>query len=1086
MSQSTPRKQMSWIILVLVICFAISSGATFAQTSKGTIAGSVSDPTGALVPGVSVKALNKDLGGEVRNTTTDSSGSYRIDGLNPGIYTLTFTASGFATLTIEQVDVKASLITAGNAKMELGTVSTSVNVEASSGAELQTQSGDISHNIGRKEVAEIPILGLNPISLVLTEPGVVAPSGREDFTNGVGFSVNGTRPRANNFLIDGQDNNDNSISGQAFQPTNLEAIGEVSILTNSYGAEFGRGGGSVTNVIYKGGTNQFHGSAWDLIQNSALQSIDAGDKLAGVTRIPVFVENTFGFSFGGPIIKDKLFVFGTSQWDRSRSTANGSRLRLPTDNGIAALQSLGTNTNVSTLIAALGGLRGTASGLQSFALGNGRPSIETGFVERSGVAEISNDRQWDVRMDWLPRQSDTFTFRYLQDDSVFTPDFFNFPNSLPPFDSQQGGRSLNMGITYTHTFSARAINEFRFSFGRINFLFGATPATAANPIAQLQSVSITGFTSWGLSSALPQGRLHNTWQFQDGYTYTIGKHTIKAGLDLTRLQVRDAVPFNFRGTLTINSSKAFTDPVTGLPVPAFTAVGNFVDNFTGAAGAASKVFGDQVVYPYMTMQSYYIQDTWRIKPNFTLNWGLRYENWGTPENVLKFPAVSGGFGDFNPFPNRVLEKSDNNNFAPRIGIAYTPHVWPGLFGHDKTVIRAGYGMFYDGIFTNILDNTAGTSPNAAGGTITGGAGRGLTNAFGLVGTLTATLSRTATVNSVTENLLNPLTHQWNFDIQRELPWNLVVTAAYVGTRGEKLFVNDTWNPGIGDFVHRLNPTRGAITMRDNTGDSIYHGFNFKADRRFSKGLLIRAAYTWSKLIDNGSEVFTTSGGSSQPQDAFNRRNERGLSAFDRRQRLVFTYVYELPSLRRNDNFAMSALSAVFRDWQISGTTAFQTGAPITVIPGFDINGDLNGGSDRPNMGNPSAPITAWAYDGSQVGGTPGVLYDGPTANSSGDLVPVSANSVHWIVQGAGIGNVGRNTVISPGRQDWNFSILRRIKMPIKRLEGQQLEFRTEFFNVFNHPNQGNLPFNLQDPDFGNPEVTRFGQRQIRFWLKYSF
>lgn len=1074
MSPSTPFKRMSWIFLALMICFVISLGSTFAQTSKGTIAGSVSDPTGALIPGVNVTALHKTLGAESRSTTTDTSGSYRIDALEPGLYTVTFTATGFAILNIDKVEVKASLITTTNAKMELGTVATSVNVEATTGAELQTQSGEISHNIGKKEISEIPILGLNPISLVLTEPGVVAPSGREDFTNGVGFSANGTRPRANNFLIDGQDNNDNSISGQAFQPINLEAIGEVSILTNSYGAEFGRGGGTVTNVIYRGGTNQFHGSAWDLIQNSALQSIDASDKLAGVTRIPVSVENTFGFSFGGPIVKDKLFVFGTSQWDRFRSTANGSRLRLPTENGVAALQSLGTNSNVATLIAALGGLRGTANGLQSFALGNGRPNVETGFVVRSGVSEISNDRQWDVRMDWLPRQSDTFTFRYLQDDSVFTPDFFNFPNSLPPFDSEQGGRSLNMGINWTHTFSARAINEFRFSFGRINFLFGPTAATAANPLAQSFGVTISSFMGWGLSSALPQGRLHNTWQYQDGYTYTIGRHTLKAGLDLTRLQVKDAVPFNFRGTLTVNQGGGFTS------------IANYVDNFTGQAGAVSRVFGDQIVKPYTTTQAYYIQDTWRLKPNFTFNWGLRYENWGTPENVVKFPAIAGGFGDFNPFPNRVLQKSDNNNFAPRVGFAYTPHFWSGLFGQDKTVIRAGYGMFYDGIFTNILDNTAGTSPNAVGGTLTAGSGRGLTNASGLVGTLTPTLSRTATVNSVEENLVNPLTHQWNFDIQRELPWNLVVTAAYVGTRGEKLFVNDQFNPGIGDFVHRLNTTRGNITVRTNGGDSIYHGFSLKADRRFSKGFLFRAAYTWSRLIDDGSEVFTTTGGSSFPQDSFNRRNERGLSAFDRRQRLVLTYVYELPSLRRSDNFAMSALSAVFRDWQISGTTTFQAGAPGTVFPGFDINGDLNAGSDRPNLGNPGAPITAWAYDGSQVGGTPGVLYDGPTFNSSETLVPVSANSVHWIIQGEGIGNVGRNTVISPGRQDWNFSILRRIKMPMKRMEGQQLEFRTEFFNVFNHPNQGNLPFNLQDPDFGNPEVTRFGQRQIRFWLKYSF
>ena len=972
--------------------------------------------------------------------------------------------------------MRASIITSANAKLEVSGVSSSVNVEASVGAELQTVTGDLSHSIGSTEITSLPILNLNPISLVLTEPGVLAPSGREDFTNGVGFSVNGTRPRSNNFLIDGQENNDQSIQGQALQPVNLEAVGEVAILTNAYGPEFGRGGGSVTNVIYKGGTNQFHGTAWDLIQSSAAQAIPADQKLVGVTRNPVSIENTFGFSLGGPIIKDKLFFFGTSQWDRFRSTANDITLRVPTAAGVATLQSLGPNPNIDFLINSLGGLRGTSTGLSTIALGNGRPGVETGLVQRSGLSQFDNGTQWDVRLDYLPRQVDTFTFRYIYSANVFAPDTFANPGTLAPFDTQQGGISQNMGITWTHTLSGRALNEFRFSFGRSSVAFDATAATLANPLSQLPAVTISGLLvsgdQFGLTTGFPQARIKNSWQFQDAYTYTRGNHTIKAGFDIDKLLQRQDVPFNSRGTLDFRNGGGFT------------ALGNFIDNFTGQSGAASINFGSPTVYPNQTIQAYYVQDSWRIKPNFTFNYGVRYEYWGTPLNVLPFPTIDGTVGQFGAFPVAVRQQKDTNNWGPRVSFAYTPHVFKGLFGEDKTVIRAGYGMFYDGLFGNILVNAGASVPNVLGGDLIGGAGRGLPNAFGLIPSVTPSLNPFSTQSAVVSNLVNPVTHQWNFDIQRELRGNFIVTAAYVGTRGERLFVNDQFNPGI-DF-NRINPDRGSIQVRTNAGDSIYHGFNLKVDRRFSKGLLLRGAYTWSRLIDDGSEVFATTGLSSFPQDPFNRRADRGLSAFDRRQRLVLSYVYDLPSLKRNGNFAASAASFAFRDWQISGTTTFQAGAPNTVNPGFDINGDLIGGNDRPVLGNPSAPFTSFAYDGAQVGGIPGVLYDGPTVNSTGNLVQVDPNSVRFIIQGAGVGNVGRNTVISPGRQDWNFSIARQFKMPTKRMEGQHIEFRTEFFNVFNHPNQGNLSLNLQDPDFGNADVTRFGGRQIRFWLKYAF
>src|SRR2546422_8323863 len=358
----------------VVFAFLVLAGSvSFAQTSNGAIAGVISDKTGAVVPKATVSATSVGMG-EKREATTDSIGSYRIEALIPGKYVVAVTAPGFAELKVSNIDVKASLTTTVNGTLEISKVGVTVTVEATQEQELNTQSAELSANIPSQEIANIPIFGLNPITLVLTQPGVQSVASRDDFTNGFSFSVNGTRPRANNFLIDGQDNNDNAINGQAFQATNLEAISEVTILTNSYGAEFGRGGGSVTNVISKGGTNRWHGSLYDIHRNSALAAIPAEVKLTGVTSNPVDIENTFGYAIGGPIKRDKLFFFQSTQWDRERQTANGSTLRLPTPAGVTTLQSLGANANVAFLLASIGGLRGDPTRVpRLIPLGNGRP-----------------------------------------------------------------------------------------------------------------------------------------------------------------------------------------------------------------------------------------------------------------------------------------------------------------------------------------------------------------------------------------------------------------------------------------------------------------------------------------------------------------------------------------------------------------------------------------------------------------------------------------------------------------------------------------------------------------------------------------
>src|SRR5882757_9663298 len=325
-------------VLIAIGFMVLHSATLYAQTSKGTITGTVTDPSGAGVPGATVTARDT-LGGETRSTTTGGFGEYRISAILPGIYEVKVSANGFAAVVMDHVEVGASVEKSLDVRLEVSAARQTVTVE-STGATLQTETAELSSDISKTEIQQLPINSLNPISLVLTEPGAVRVSQRDDFTNGASFSVDGLRPRANNFLIDGFDNNDNGIAGQAIQPVNLEAISEVVVQTNSYAAEFGRGGASLTNVIYSSGTNNWHGAGYWRYDGATFNAVTPEQARNGTTSPPAFVENIPGFRIGGPILKNKLFVFGSSQWDRLRGAEQGAQIVIPTAAGVATLQSL--------------------------------------------------------------------------------------------------------------------------------------------------------------------------------------------------------------------------------------------------------------------------------------------------------------------------------------------------------------------------------------------------------------------------------------------------------------------------------------------------------------------------------------------------------------------------------------------------------------------------------------------------------------------------------------------------------------------------------------------------------------------------
>jgi len=395
-------------------------------------------------------------------------------------------------------------------------------------------------------------------------------------------------------------------------------------------------------------------------------------------------------------------------------------------------------------------------------------------------------------------------------------------------------------------------------------------------------------------------------------------------------------------------------------------------------------------------------------------------------------------------------------------------MWGRLFGHGRTVIRAGYGIFYDGIFTNILDNTAGASPNAIGFTATSNTGRGVANVSAALAAAQAVLNPIATVTTISSNLRNPLTQQWNLNIQRELPGGFILTGAYVGTRGERLFITQAYNPRVvtvpGKSGSRVNTTEGAINVRNSAGDSIYHGAQFQLDRKFSHGLQLRAAYTYSKLLDNGSDVFGPTGGNTINRNDFAQNPlcqscDRGPSIFDIRHRFVGTYIWDLPYIHNTSNLATGIAKAITRDWTISGTTTAQTGFNGTIFNGVDSLGDGQSFNDRPIIKDATKGI----FDKARYG-------------------QLAANTG----AGALVGTIGRGSIPLPGFWNWDFSVQRAFKMPVRHFEGQSLTLRGEAYNGFNHPNLGIPNLNLSASDFGDLAATIYGGRVMKIRLTYAF
>ena len=1102
----------------VVVALAALSVSLVGQTSRGTVTGLITDPSAAAVPDAAVELRNVQTG-VTRQTRSNEAGLYRFDAVDLGAYEVTVRALGFKNHVTRGFEVQAGQVSTLDASLELGEATTSINVTEKP-VQLQIEAPVRGGNITAAQITELPNAIRNPTEFALTLPGVSTNRfGRGDTT----FIVNGARGRSNNFLLDGTENNDISVAGQGFQLTNPDAISEVSVQASNFDSEFGRAGGAVINVVTKSGTNQFRGSAsyvGDSTWDDAITNIQSLSRAVQQRGHPLpGTEQWFSGGLGGPIIRDRTFFFASYQ-ERRQNSQSSSLVRTLSPRGRATLNALypqGRNPRADLFSAVSKDAGDATSQFFNVPLGDGRPDLEFGSLVFP-YAQTRTDRLWVHKIDHRLTDIDLLSLRYATNRS--TRPVGGETTSFPGFFTSQRNVFHNALAAYTRVFSPSLTSETRLSYNRIALdwpLDPANPLGKTIPEHRIAGVTVDSAFSIGVTSGFPQGRTANNYVLQDTVSYLRGRHTLRAGFDLLSQRSKQFAPIIERGRLTYAAS-------TG-----YSGFANFLDNFGGVSGAAEKTFGDAAYYPELFRQAYFLQDRWRVAGSLTLSLGLRYENFGTPANSVRTAAWSGLF-NIDPatfdgpyrLPNKV--RPDRNNFSPMLGVSWSPSAergWMGrLLGRNRTVLRAGYGIGYDSFFNNIASNAQGSAPNVVATTTvslaTSASPRGLAALSSAIPTTPRAVTPLDGQALVPGNLVNPYYQRWSLGVQRELPGNILVDVGYVGSKGTKLFLTEQLNPTVPSGLRvipqtnspipaarlqpRLDALQGSRLIRTNGGDSNYHSLQAQVTRRMARGLTGTAAYTWSKLIDNGSDIFLISQVSQTQNPAVpaffagGLRFDRAVSVFDRTQRAVFSFLYELPWLRAQDRLTTRLLGG----WQLGVITAFESGVPLNVTNGLDADG-LDGSGDRPDFNPQGRPgVRAVPRVTSPTG------YVNPDA-ANAPIDPATARYIGLPAHAGGplptrTGNLGRNTLRTPGINNFDVSVLKRFPVT----ERVVIELRGEFFNFFNHPQFGSPSASPFAPGSGaiigvasnvttspagrflDPSFVEGGGRVVRYQLKVRF
>jgi hypothetical protein len=1150
-----PLHQLWSALFVSVFCLFLAASGFSQGIVTGSIAGTVQDQQGAVVAGATVRAVEVATGAKF-SSQSNSQGYFELSSLPIGSYSLTIEASGFRKQQLSDVIVVAGRINmlAGQT-LEVGSTSEVVTVEALTPL-VESTSSQIGGDFDTNVVQSLPNAGAGFDNLVLFVPGV-ANNGSTNFsnTNGAAVANNGLRGRSNNFQIDGQANNDNSVAGPLVFLSNPDVMAELQVVSNNFSAEYGRNSGTVVNYITKSGSNAFHGSGYEFYEGDWDRSLTNGQKNpllgfcpAGVAAgtatpfatscktavVPRYVENRFGGTLGGPVLKNRVWFFGSYQGDKQRAVNSSTSSSLtPTLAGLTALNAAFPGNTAVTALKQFGPFGITAGNpqpagtVQNVQVSNGSTfvTVPFSFVNRVVGANF-DDKQILGRGDWQISNKDRFFFRFIYQNSNTALGSGTISSgafvAVPAQDRQYGW-------DYTHTWTSNFITQARVSYGKGFFQFAGGEAfpqcTIANVTACPPNIgfsdSVNTYTTFGLATNLPQDRqVHNT-QYQSNSTWTRGRHTIKLGGEFDHQSSPNHFLPSINGGFTFLSSPPGSADCVGstgnVPCSAFS---NFIKNAAGcpAAATCSQLSLTQGPFNFNFKENdlaFYGQDDFRLKSNLTLNLGLRWE-WDQQAinllNNISVQNVANGFWAAG-LPTNVTEiphiPEALHNFGPNIGIAWTPRIMKRVFGDGKTVVRGGYRIAYDPAYYNIFLNVATSAPVVNAGTIFN---------VGVPANATGTAVQAAYLSSiplganpgarsqtrVTPNFTNPYVQQWSLGVERTISSRISFESRYVGNHGVGNFQTINANPLIctaftgttctaglaaqdpqaipsgvtpctSNAVSGSNTSIGRpdchftlVRTRNNGAWSIYHGLQNELKIRAFHGLTADVAYTFSKALDNTSEIFSSTGGVSTPiaVNPFNpNTGERGVSA-ESYPHVVTTYlVYELPWKTTQQGF----VGRILGGWQISGTHRYQSGVAVTPVQNTNngdpycdaaFNNNFIGStldSCRPILSNPNAPFnTAGRYlNASQL---INVSTCQSTAQVGTSTCPtISPTDVHFIVNNTFAINalcggnpfactVGRNVTRTQPRNQVDASIQKTFKL----YERMSLTLRGDALNLFNY------------------------------------
>ena len=1054
--------------------------AAFSQTTNARIVGNVTDQSGAIVIGAKVGALQIDTGIS-RETVSDESGNYVFPNLQVGQYELTVEMQGFRKYVQRPIVLAVDQTARIDVAMQTGSVTENITVTGGTPL-VDTDKSDIGGVVENRTIVELPLNGRNFIRLGSLMPGTTrgAPGNTvvRDRQEGEALTANGQRAEFNNYMLDGADNN-STITGIAVVVPSVDAIQEFKVQTSNYSAEFGRAAGAVVNVAIKAGTNNLHGALYEFFRNDKL---DARNFFAA--QRPVLRYNLFGASAGGPIVRNKLFIFGNYEGIRERRTANvgaqvpveavrrGNFVGLPTIYDPLMVDGAGNRAPFPGNVIPANRLDPAAQKVVNI---YPAPNL-AGDPARNFLQQFSNPRdrnQFHLRGDYQLSSQDQIMARISW---TSREDINNTIN----FNGDSTANKHRSGVAgWTRSFTPTFLNEARFSATEyaFDFLPEGVGTDFATPLGLPQFgsnedfqrhpvVSVTNLAAIGGNQSIPLYRHEYNYQWIDQATLILGRQTLKFGFDIRRYGSNNVQPQNSSGFYSFNG--AFTGARAGVPY---------------ANGIADLLLGYPVNQRVLntdffeanrlrnTRTNLYIQDDIVVTSSLTVNLGLRWERdgaWTEKNNRWAYFDFNAGQVVYPkslsipftiPYSHRFddiknIKRPMNKAFAPRIGFAWRP------FNNNKTVVRAAYGIFWNQPLGFIMLNTALTPPPflLTQDFVSGNATPELR--FGVFpGVSPSTfIPRNPTMFTMDpENFANAYIQQWNFGIQRELFASTALKVSYVGNKGTHLERRYEANAALPPAAAAVNPRRRypefrSLILQEASSFSSFHSLQVQIEKQYSHGLSFLGGYTWSKSIDDTSSWSGIGPGDNLPQNPADISLEKGRSSFDVAHRFTMAAGYLLPIRAQN-----KVLNMIVGDWQTNGILTLQTGFPTTVLVGGDIP-------------NAAAGVTR-----ANISGDPKLPSDVRTIDRWFNTAVFSAPAPFTF------GNSGRNIFDGPGAVQLDLSLFKSFRIR----EGHTLQFRAEAFNFLNHPTFGQPNTTFANAAFGTIRSAG-GSREVQLALKYIF